>query len=142
MVENQVEGASEKALMADDVVGAIAEILLSSVNAPEQEIYRVARQIAALTTSTPVEPVHDDAVEALVRAIEDAGRGYSIRLTKLVDDEATYTMTYRNEVTEHGSYEEAWDHLRDLATAEKREAARSAIAAIARTKSLTSTEEG
>lgn len=32
-----------------DVVEAIAAKLLSTVNAPEQEIYRIAREIAALT---------------------------------------------------------------------------------------------
>jgi hypothetical protein len=59
----------------------------------------------------------------LVAAIEDAGRGYSINLVRLVDGEATYELTYRGETTEHPSYSDASDALRKMARVEKVEAA-------------------
>jgi len=59
----------------------------------------------------------------LVRAIEDAGRGYSIRLTRLVDGEAEYTLNYRGQVTIHDSHEEASEYRDRLAEQEKVSAA-------------------
>lgn len=69
----------------------------------------------------------------LVRAIEEAGRGYSIRLTRLVDDEAEYTLTYRGEQGICDSHEEASEHLQKLAECEKVEAA---LAFFARARTL------
>lgn len=61
--------------------------------------------------------------EELVRRIEEAGRGYSIRLTRLVDDEAEYTMVYRGETTIHASNEDAHELRQRLAEQERVEAA-------------------
>lgn len=75
-------------------------------------------------------------VEKLLDAVESAGKGYSICLTRLVDDESTYTLTYRGEGSEHGSYGDAKAALDILARDEKEKAAADFIAA----HRITSTE--
>lgn len=54
-------------LREDDYIKRIAALLLGSVNAPEQEIYRIAREIAALATPTDATALPTD-VQRLVRA--------------------------------------------------------------------------
>lgn len=71
--------------------------------------------------------IDDGAVERVVDAIEDAGRGYSINLVRLVDGEATYDLTYRGETTQHPSHADALEALHELARQEKITAALAAL---------------
>lgn len=66
--------------------------------------------------------------EELVSAIENAGRGYSINLVRLVDGVATYELKYRGEITEHESHEAACEALDELARREKIAAATAFLA--------------
>lgn len=65
----------------------------------------------------------------LVDKIEEAGDGYSIRLTRLVDGEAEYTLFYDGVETTHSSHEEAADYFQSIIHKEKIEIAAEAIAA-------------
>jgi len=71
----------------------------------------------------------DELIAELVAAIEEAGRGYSILLTRLVDDDCTYTLIYRDERREFPSHEEASEYLACRARQEKIEAAERFLAA-------------
>ena len=63
-------------------------------------------------------------VERVARAIREADIGYSIRLTRLVDDEATYTLTRPgHEPMEFASHDEALEHVSALRDAERARAA-------------------
>lgn len=69
-----------------------------------------------------------DEVERVARAIDKAELGYSIRLTRLVDDESSYTLTYDGaEPMEFESHHSASEYV----SAHRRERnARAAIAAM------------
>lgn len=67
-------------------------------------------------------------VTALVEAIDEAGRGYSINLTRLVDGVSTYELHYRGKVSEHECTDDAYAALREMALAEKVAAATDLLA--------------
>jgi hypothetical protein len=68
----------------------------------------------------------EDLIEAAAKAIEDAEFGYSLNLTRLVDNESTYVLTYTDgsEPLEFSDIDEAYEHI-----AYKRETARARAAA-------------
>ncbi|MBB4857001.1 hypothetical protein HNO88_000298 [Novosphingobium chloroacetimidivorans] len=74
-----------------------------------------------MAEQSEIEP--DAEVMALVHAIEDAGRGYNISLTKLVDGMTEYTMVYRGNTTVHDDIDDAHELRQRLAEQEKAEAA-------------------
>jgi hypothetical protein len=76
--------------------------------------------------------MNKELISELVAAIEEAGRGYSIRLTRLIDDEATYTLIYRDERHEFPSHEDASEYLACCARQEKIDAAERFLAAKAK----------
>lgn len=73
--------------------------------------------------------VGDAAIDAMLSAIDSAGRGYSIRLTRLVDEVATYTLTYRDEQHEFDSHEDAHAALAEWSEQERREAVKQFLSA-------------
>lgn len=65
---------------------------------------------------------------ALVEAIEEAGRGYRIELTRLVDGVSTYELHYRDGVYEYDCTDDAYAALKEMARAEKITAANDFLA--------------
>lgn len=75
-----------------------------------------SRAVAArVTTSEPLESAFERMVERAADALRSAewGFGYSIRLTRLVDGESTYSLTYDDiaDPLEFPTYAEANEHV-------------------------------
>jgi hypothetical protein len=70
-------------------------------------------------------------IALVASAIEkaDATFGYSVRLTRLVEDEATYTLTYpdQEEALEFRDMDEAHEHIRARQCAVRAEAVLAAL---------------
>lgn len=77
-----------------------------------------------------VEQQDREAANLLVEIVQDAGFGYSINLTRLVDGAAEYTLTYNGDISVHPDTDEAYARLRQLQAEVKTDAALAFIQSI------------
>lgn len=114
----------------DSPTGVIDENWMQSSESLSRDLDFIAALVNAYRSGNLVQIDREGMREratTLVDAIENAGRGYSINLVRLVDGVSTYELKYRGQTTEHESYEEAHETLRASARQEKIDAAIAAI---------------
>lgn len=70
-----------------------------------------------------------DLIEEVAKAIEDAEIGYSLNLTRLVDNESTYVLTYTDgsEPLEFSDTDAAYEHIANKRATSRAKAAASVI---------------
>lgn len=68
--------------------------------------------------------------EALIAAIDAADCGHSMRLTRLVDGEETYTVTVGDQTAELPGADESYEWIREVKAKRKADAILTAVAAL------------